>query len=63
MIGTNQNETDVQELMALAHQQERQDSGSAEESNDEGMGDIDLNDESGVVAEEEDDEDEEEKKD
>ena len=46
VIGTNSNETDVAELMALASR-ERDEEGMQdddEESNDEGMGDMDLND-------------------
>ena len=60
VIGTNSNETDVAELMAQAAAARGNEDGSdEEESNEEGMGDVDLND-NNVVEE---DDDEEEKKD
>ena len=61
VIGTNSNETDVAELMALAERERANDeSGDEEESNEEGMGDVDFADDG--VVEEDDSGDEEEKK-
>ena len=62
MIGANSNETDVAELMAMAARERANEEGSeAEESNEEGMGDIDF-EQDAAVAEEDSGEDEEEKK-
>ncbi len=61
MIGTNSNETDVAELLAHAAREDDNEDGSDEESNEEGMGDVDL-EQDGVVAEDESSDDEEEKK-
>ena len=60
IIGTNTNETDVAELMQQAAR-ERADGESGEESNEEGMGDMDLAD-TGVAVEDDSGDEEEEKK-
>jgi translation initiation factor 2 subunit 1 len=61
VIGTNSNETDVAELMALAaRERANEDDSDEEESNDEGMGDIDLQNDNILAADS--DGDEEEKK-
>ena len=64
IIGTNTNDTDVAELMEQAAR-ERDDGDNSgdedEESNDEGMGDVDFSKDE-VVADEDSDDEEEEKK-
>ena len=61
VIGTNSNEQDQAELMAQAQGERANDEDdSAEESNEEGMGDIDLNDH--AIQADDDSGDEEEKK-
>ena len=61
VIGTNSNETDVAELLAHAAREDGNEDGSDEESYEEGMGDVDLNDDS-VAVEDDSGDDEEEKK-
>ena len=60
VIGTNSNETDVAELMAQAARERAESDG--EESNEEGMGDVDFTTDTAVVEEDDDEDDEEEKK-
>lgn len=63
VIGTNSNDTDVAELMEQAARERANDESGdeVEESEEEGMGDVDFSKDE-VVADEDSDDDEEEKK-